>query len=55
MNTTSILGNPIWEKTHLEGEAYTLLSFLQLWKLKYKEKNTHCGVSFEIVACMAST
>jgi hypothetical protein len=30
MNTRCILGNPIWEKTQLEGEAYALLSFLQL-------------------------
>jgi hypothetical protein len=30
LNTRCILGNPIWEKTQLEGEAYALLSFLQL-------------------------
>jgi hypothetical protein len=50
MNTRYILGNPIWEKTQLEGEAYALLSFLQLWKCKYKERGTHYGVSFDIVA-----
>jgi hypothetical protein len=50
MNTRYILGNPIWEKTQLEGEAYALLSFLQLWKCKYKERGTHYGVSFDTVA-----
>jgi hypothetical protein len=56
MNTRYILGNPIHgEKTQLEGEAYALLSFLQLWKCKYKERGTHYGVSFDIVACMAAT
>jgi hypothetical protein len=30
MNTRCDLGNPIWEKIQLEGEAYSLLSFSQL-------------------------
>jgi hypothetical protein len=32
INTRFTLGNPIWEKTQLEGEAYALLSLLQLSK-----------------------
>jgi hypothetical protein len=48
MNTTYILGSPIWDKTQLEGETYTLLSFLPLWKCKNKERGTHCGVSFSL-------
>jgi hypothetical protein len=38
LNTRCILGNPIWEKTQLEGEAYALLSFLQLWKASTKKE-----------------
>jgi hypothetical protein len=52
MDTRYILGSPIWDKTQLEGEAYTLLSFLLLWKGKQKERGTHCGVSFSL--CPAS-
>jgi hypothetical protein len=52
MNTRYILGNTIWEKTQIKGEAYDLLSFLQSWKCKYKERDTHCGVSFNIAAYM---
>jgi hypothetical protein len=55
MNIRYILGNQIWEKTQLEGAAYAFLSFLQLWKCIYKERDTHCGVAFDIVACMATT
>jgi hypothetical protein len=55
MNALYILGNPIWEKTQLEGEAYALLSFLQIWKCIYKERGTHCGVSFDTVACVEDT
>jgi hypothetical protein len=32
------MGNPIQEKTQLEGEAYALLSFLQLWKASTKKE-----------------
>jgi hypothetical protein len=46
MNTIYILGIPIWDKTQLEFEAYTLLSFLLLWNGKHKERGTHYGVSF---------
>jgi hypothetical protein len=54
MNRRCILGKLIWDKTQLEGEAYTLLSFLWLWKCKYKERDTHYGVSFDTVAWMAT-
>jgi hypothetical protein len=30
INIRFTLGNPIWEKTQLEGDGYALLSFLQL-------------------------
>jgi hypothetical protein len=32
------LGKPIREKTQLQGEAYALLSFLQLWKASTKKE-----------------
>jgi hypothetical protein len=38
LNKICILGNIIWEKTHLEGEAYALLSFLHLWKESPKKE-----------------
>jgi len=30
MNTRCIMGNLVWEKTHIEGEAFDFLSFIQL-------------------------
>jgi hypothetical protein len=38
MNTRYTLGNPIREKTKLGGEAYALLSFLQLWNADTKKE-----------------
>jgi hypothetical protein len=55
MNTRYIPRNPIEEKTHLESEAYALLSLFKLWKCKYKKIGTHYGVVLDIVAYMAAT
>ena len=42
-------------ETLVEGEAYSLISFLQLWKWKYKERDSHNRVSFEIVVCIVAS
>ena len=41
---------PNMTETELEGNSYALISFLQLWKCKDKERDTHYGVSFDTVA-----
>jgi len=38
LNIRCLLGNPIWEKTQLKGEAYVMLSSLQLWKESTKKE-----------------
>jgi hypothetical protein len=55
MNIRYIIVNPIWARTHIEGETYALFSFVQLWKCIHKERGTHPGVFFDIVAYMDST
>jgi hypothetical protein len=42
--------NAIHEKTLLEGDDYAFLSFFSVMKCKYKEMDTHYGVSKDIVA-----
>jgi hypothetical protein len=37
-------------ETHIKGEAYPLLSFLQLSKCKYEGMGTHYGFSYRFVA-----